>query len=143
MSTSPGSVPPEPPSFEKRLPLTLALMMLVLLGWQYFFKTAPAPKPATAPAANAAPKVEVSGEKPAAIPVPVTQSAQAAASAPVQGATETKSEIDSDLYHIIFTNRGAVAKSWVLKKYKDDAGKPLQLINAGSGVPLPFALDFS
>ena len=143
MSTSPGSVPPEPPSFEKRLPLTLALMMLVLLGWQYFFKAAPAPKPATAPAANAAPKVEVSGEKPAAIPVPVTQSAQAAASAPVQGATETTSEIDSDLYHIIFTNRGAVAKSWVLKKYKDDAGKPLQLINAGSGVPLPFALDFS
>ena len=32
MSTSPGSVPPEPPSFEKRLPLALALMMLVLLG---------------------------------------------------------------------------------------------------------------
>ena len=59
MSTSPGSVPPEPPSFEKRLPLALALMMLVLLGWQYFFKPAPAPSPRQPPAADAAPKVQV------------------------------------------------------------------------------------
>jgi YidC/Oxa1 family membrane protein insertase len=145
MSNSPGSVPPEPPSFEKRLPLALALMMLVLLGWQYFFKPAPAPKPATPPAnvtaTSSAPTVQMTGEKPAAA-APVSQSAQAAALAPVQGGAETTTEIDSDLYHIVFTNRGAVVKSWVLKKYKDDAGKPLQLINTESQVPLPFAMDF-
>src|SRR5947209_18092814 len=45
MSTNIGSVPPKPPSFEKRLPLALALMMLVLLASQYFFKPAPGPKP--------------------------------------------------------------------------------------------------
>jgi YidC/Oxa1 family membrane protein insertase len=144
MSTSPGGVPPEPPSFEKRLPLALALMMLVLLGWQYFFKP-PAPKPATAPVATgAAPTVQMTGEKPppVAAAAPVSESAQAAASAPVQGSAETTTEIDSDLYHIVFTNRGAVAKSWVLKKYKDDEGKPLQLIATDSKLPLPFALDF-
>jgi YidC/Oxa1 family membrane protein insertase len=140
MSTSPGSVPPEPPSFEKRLPLALALMMLVLLGWQYFFKP-PAPKPVVPPpaaAANAVPKIQVTGEKP-----PPAEPAQAGSLAPVQGNTESTTEIDSDLYHIVFTNRGAVAKSWVLKKYKDDAGKPLQLINPASTLPLPFSLDFT
>ena len=141
MSTSPGSVPPEPPSFEKRLPLALALMMLVLLGWQYFFKPVPAPKPAVTPTPavsatgnKTAPTVQSTAEKPAA--------ATDSASAPVQGTTETTTEVDSDLYHIIFTNRGAVVKSWVLKKYKDDAGKPLQLVGASSSLPLPFAIDF-
>jgi YidC/Oxa1 family membrane protein insertase len=142
MSNSPGSVPPEPPSFEKRLPLALALMMLVLLGWQYFFKPAPAPKPVPS---TAPPTVQLSGEKPvaappvAAIPSPTVS---AGILAPVQGALETTTEIDSNLYHIVFTNRGAVVKSWVLKKYKDDAGKPLQLINPDDKSTLPFALDF-
>jgi hypothetical protein len=45
MSTNIGSVPPKPPSLEKRLPLALALMMLVLLASQYLFKPAPGPKP--------------------------------------------------------------------------------------------------
>jgi YidC/Oxa1 family membrane protein insertase len=146
MSTSPGSVPPEPPSFEKRLPLALALMMLVLLGWQYFFKPAPAPKPVVQPTAAAsptvAPTVQMTGEKPAA-GSPASESGQAAAIAPVQGNSETTTEIDSDLYHVVFTNRGAVVKSWVLKKYKDDAGKPLQLVTTDPQVPLPFALDFT
>lgn len=143
MSNSPGSVPPEPPSFEKRLPLALALMMLVLLGWQYFFKPAPAPKPVPS---TAAPAVQVSGEKPApSLPAPVTpsQNASIGAIAPVEGTSETTTEIDSNLYHIVFTNRGAVVKSWVLKKFKDDAGKPLQLINPDDKFSLPFALDFT
>ena len=143
MSNSPGSVPPEPPSFEKRLPLALALMMLVLLGWQYFFKPAPAPKPATP---TSEPTVQMTGEKPAPAPVPSAATAQPASAgviAPLQGATETAIEVDSDLYHIVFTNRGAVVKSWVLKKYKDDAGKPLQLVNPDDKFSLPFAIDFT
>ena len=48
MSNSPGAAPPEPPSLQKRLPLALALMMLVLLVSQYIFKPAPGPKPVDA-----------------------------------------------------------------------------------------------
>jgi len=144
MSNSPGVIPPEPPSFEKRLPLALALMMLVLLGWQYFFKPTPPPKPATT---SNQPAVQVTGEKPsqpAATPPSASgQVPSSAALAPVQASAETISEIDTDLYHIVFTNHGAVAKSWVLKKYKDDAGKPLQLINPDSKLALPLALDFT
>ncbi len=143
MSTSPGGVPPEPPSFEKRLPMALALMMLVLLGWQYFFKP-PTPKPVVTP--NAPPKVQVTGETPAAATAPVNPNEPpppGGVSAPVQASAESTTEVDSDLYHIVFTNRGAVVKSWVLKKYKDDDGKPLQLVNASSGLALPFAIEFT
>jgi YidC/Oxa1 family membrane protein insertase len=154
MPNSPSSIPPEPPSFEKRLPLALALMMLVLLGWQYFFKAAPAPKPAapatSAPATSApatsAPTVRLSGEKPVpspAVPANAGNAAAAGVIAPTEGISETTTDIDSDLYHIVFTNRGAVVKSWVLKKYKDDAGKPLQLINPGDKFSFPFAIDFT
>ncbi len=33
---------------------------------------------------------------------------------------------------IVFTNRGAQAKHWILKKYKDDKGQPLDLVNAAT-----------
>ena len=45
MPTKPGGATPQPPSIEKRLPLALALMMLVLLVSQYIFKPVPGPKP--------------------------------------------------------------------------------------------------
>src|ERR1700735_5707377 len=121
MSNSPGSVPPAPPSFEKRLPLALALMMLVLLAWQYFFKPAPAPKPV----AQTSPTAQVIPEKPrvsATQPTPES-STPAAATAQIQASSDAETEFDSDLYHIVFSNRGAIVKSWVLKKFKDDAGK--------------------
>ncbi len=142
MSTSPGSTPPEPPSIEKRLPLALALMMLVLLSWQYFFKPAPPPKPAVV---EKTPAVHSTADKPAvpAAAIAPNAPAQPSSNAPVQSAAESTTEIDSDLYHIVFTNRGAVAKSWVLKKYKDEAGKPLQLVNPDSKVALPFSIDFT
>ena len=37
--------------------------------------------------------------------------------------------IENDLYRITFTNRGGQAKSWILKKYFDDQGRPLDLVN--------------
>ena len=46
MSTNIGSVPPKPPSFEKRLPLALALMMLVLAAAYVSVTAVPAMRPA-------------------------------------------------------------------------------------------------
>lgn len=126
-----------PPSFEKRLPLALGLMMLVLLGSQYFFKPAPSAKPVQTKSPNAAARQTA---QPSSAPIPAPTSA----AGQVQASAEGISEIDTDLYKIQFTNRGAVVKSWVLKKYKDETGKPLQLINpwsAGQHVPLPFAVE--
>ncbi len=148
MPNSPGGAPPQPPSLEKRLPLALALMMLVLLVSQYLFKPAPGPKPVKPAVDNQAAQVTQKPAPAQVTPAQVTPAAPAHESAPAPGqiaaSSETVTQIDTSLYHILFTNRGAVATSWVLKRYQDDAGKPLQVIaNASSGVPLPFSLDIS
>ncbi len=43
--------------------------------------------------------------------------------------SEVETVVENDLVRIVFTNRGAQAKSWVLKKYKDEDGHPLDLVN--------------
>jgi YidC/Oxa1 family membrane protein insertase len=128
---------------EKRLLLAFALMMMVLLGAQYFFKPAPSPKPV----APLSPKqTEQMAQKPPApvAPAPASSSANPAATAQaVQAGGETMETIETDLYRVAFSNKGAVVKSWVLKKFRDSTGKhQLELVNvAQSSVPLPFAID--
>src|SRR5947209_13744714 len=140
MSTNIGSVPPKPPSFEKRLPLALALMMLVLLASQYFFKPAPGPKPVTQ--TNKEQAAKVTGKPPAAEIAASPATKVGSAGTQVSASAETETAIDTSLYHVIFTNRGGVVKSWVLKKYRDDSGKPLELINSdATDVPRPFAIE--
>ena len=143
MPTSPGGLSPQPPSLEKRLPLALALMMLVLLVSQYIFKPAPGPKPVKPLNDNQAAQV---AQKPS---IPQAHSVGASAEAAVpsgqtQVAAEVITDIDTALYHVVFTNRGAVAKTWVLKQFRDDAGKPLEVVANTSGeVPLPFSLEIT
>src|SRR5690349_14340091 len=130
----------QPLSLEKRLPIALALMMLVLLASQYFFKPAPGPKPVTPVNNKAAARM-------AAKPAPATAQAQvvpeaASAAGEIQATSEIASDIDTKLYHIVFTNRGAAVKSWVLKGYRDNAGKPLELIDpAAANLGLPFTIE--
>jgi YidC/Oxa1 family membrane protein insertase len=52
--------------------------------------------------------------------------------APVVANSETETVIENDLYRIVLTNRGGRVKSWVLKKYTDDKGGPLELVNAAA-----------
>ncbi|MFL6351589.1 MAG: membrane protein insertase YidC [Bryobacteraceae bacterium] len=126
----------QPLSLEKRLPIALGLMMLVLLVSQYFFKPAPGPKPVAPVNDKAAAKLAA---KPAAV---ATQPQVIPQAGEIQGTAEITSSIDTKLYHLVFTNRGAAVKSWVLKGYRDNAGKPLELINpAGANVGLPFTIE--
>jgi YidC/Oxa1 family membrane protein insertase len=89
------------------------------------------PAPADAGGADAAAKT-------AAAPAPQANA--------VQASSETDTVVENELYRITFTNRGAQVKSWILKKYTDDAGKPLDLVNHEAakkfGLPLSlFAYD--
>ena len=62
-----------------------------------------------------------------------------ASGASKQAAAEAETVIENDLYRITFTNRGAQVKSWILKKYLDDHGKPLELVSGAAekyGYPL-------
>src|SRR5271167_3406894 len=134
----PSGNPKPEMSMEKRLFLFFALTMLVFLGTQYFFKPAPSPKPVTPIAQKAAEPVT-------AKPAEATSAAAATGAGglePVQAAAEAVTVIDTDVYTITLTNKGAVVKSWLLKKYKDNDGKPLNLVNpAAAGLPGPFSID--
>ena len=71
-------------------------------------------------------------------PATATPAAKATAAAK-SASSETDTVIENSLYRIVFTNRGALVKSWVLKKYKDDDGHPLDLVNKDAtkfGLPL-------
>jgi YidC/Oxa1 family membrane protein insertase len=59
-----------------------------------------------------------------------------------QAAAETKTVIESDLYRVTFTNRGAQVKSWILKKFDNDAenGK-LDLVNSTAATQYGYPLS--
>ena len=60
--------------------------------------------------------------------------------AAVQAAGETTTVVENDVYRITFSNQGGDVRSWILKRYKDDNGQPLDLVHAGAaqlyGYPL-------
>ncbi len=61
-------------------------------------------------------------------------------------ASEQETVIDTPVFRITFTNKGGLAKSWLVKKYTDDKGQPLDLVDKKAaptfGYPLSlFAYD--
>ncbi len=131
-------------SMEVRLLIAFVLMGLVLLVSQYFIKPAPAPTATKAGAAKSAqPVTAAEVEKPeAVIPSPQKQKTAETLDA-VQASGEEIVPVDTDVYHVVFSNRGAVVLSWVLKNYHSGNGKPLELVyQPGMGrVPPPFSID--
>jgi len=129
-------------SMEIRLLIAFVLMGLVLFVTPYIYKPPPAPAPAaTSDKAGdrAADKAKADAVKPVA-----TKPAEPAAPVPgqIQADKEETTTIDTDVYHVVFSNRGAVARSWILKAYKDRAKQPLELVNqkALAKVSAPFAV---
>ena len=128
---------------ERRVLIAVLLSFLVLYGYQAMFPPPPESKPdqtstskaATAPKASAPtqsnPTASVQGVPPPAAAEAVTPSAPA-----------REIEIDNADVHAVFTTRGAVLKSWKLKKYRDSTNQPLELIagHAPADSLLPFTL---
>ena len=137
---------------ELRLLLAFILMGVVLFVTPYFYKTV------TPPVKKAAPAATTSGSAPAPSGVTTAPAETAAAPASKTAASETSESetaappvaarneethtIDTDLFRITFSNRGAVVKSWLLKKYKEHSGALLQLVNPLSHADPPAALYF-
>ena len=129
-------------TMEQRLLLAFLLMGLVLFLTPYFYK-APPPPPK-----NSTPVSSKTSTESSAVPKTV-QPAQAAATAPtapapgqIEASSEQQFTVDTDIYRITLSNRGGTVRSWILKKYKDRAGKPLELINPASDskVAPPFSI---
>ena len=141
----PGAAPKEM-SMEIRLLLAFLLMGAVMFLTPYFFKspepppakkTAPVSSPVAPPENPAAPK-EAAAAPPTAAPAP--EAALAANATPQQA--QPALVIDTDVYRISFSNQGAHARSWELKKYKGNDGKPLGLIDPAEKSSYPFDLYF-
>ena len=64
------------------------------------------------------------------------------ATATKQASSESEIVIENDLYKITFTNKGAQVKSWILKKYDNDAEKgQLDLVNAQAAAQFGYPLS--
>ena len=58
-----------------------------------------------------------------------------------QAASESETVVNNSLYRISFTNRGAQVKHWALKKFQDDLGKPLDLVNSSAAARYGYPLS--
>ena len=127
---------------EKRVIIAVVLSFVVLYAYQAMFapKQVPRPKaaqtelargsaapgsaqsvtPAGSPAGGPAGTAAVAGS-PAAAPMP-------AVAVEVADTEARDIVIETDALHAVFTNRGAALKSWRLNRYKDRAGKPVDLV---------------
>ena len=114
------------------------VFVLIFLGLQYF-----GPKKKTqpeTPAEVASTSVAKAAVPPASVVNGTAASAKATADA-VVAAAETTTVVENELYRITFSNRGGQAVSWILKKYKDDAGKPLDLVNPKAAAKVGYPLS--
>jgi YidC/Oxa1 family membrane protein insertase len=126
------------PGNEKRLMLVFLLAFIVMLALQPLLKkyfpqpVAPSSQQSQPAQTQPAATTTAATAAPAAIPGNVVTK---------QAAGETETVIENDLYRITFTNRGAQVKSWILKKFDNDAQNgPLDLVNPAAaekyGYPL-------
>ncbi len=142
-------------SDQTRAIIAAALALVVILGWGLFYK-APPPAPsqsqstqattqsagATAGAAIAPPSA------PQLVAAPPGRGSAAVTVAPVSTNAEQTVTIESDLYRVVLSNRGAVARSWQLTKYTDEHDPPrtLDLIQSDASQAAggwPFSLQTS
>jgi len=138
--------PQHDPGIERRLLIVFALTFLIILAAQPLLMKKLGTKEQPAASEDKSAQTATPPSLPPAVTAVEKKKREASAgtertsSAAIQASGETETVIESALYKITFTNRGAQVKSWVLKKFKDDKGRPLELVNvAGSarfGYPL-------
>lgn len=127
-----------------------AVFIVILFGMQYFRKELPKSKPHEQTAAHSQAATPASAPAPPATTTTTTASnaAKSATAAPaakqvaaVEAVSATTTVVENDLYRITFSNRGGEVTSWILKKYTDDHGKPLDLVNQAAAAKFGYPLS--
>ena len=117
---------------------------VILLGMQIFHPKKPvtpastktqSTQPSTAIQSNAA---NASSGAPAAA---ASATANTPATPQVAAASESTTVVENELYRITFSNRGGQVTSWILKKYTNFAGQPLDLVNAAAAEKFGYPLS--
>jgi YidC/Oxa1 family membrane protein insertase len=131
-----------------------ALLLVVLLGYQYFFKPKTAPETTAQTQSQTAAQVQAGTGQTGTSQTGTSQTgtvnaqtgtangpAGAASTPSVAAALETETTVENELYKIVFTNRGGQVKHWILKKYNDTAGQPLDMVQPQSAAQFGFPLS--
>jgi YidC/Oxa1 family membrane protein insertase len=119
---------------EKRMILAIALSIGVLLGYQYYFSTPPAPPPVSTGKDNAS---SIPASVPTAATSPVAAGSAARSVAPPRTIT-----VKTPLYSASLSTEGGVFSSFLLNEYKDKpGGKPLDIVGGKKVLPLGLYLD--
>jgi YidC/Oxa1 family membrane protein insertase len=130
----------------------MLVMVAVFFGLQFFNAkkkvAAPSSPSAITQSAPAQPGATPAAAQIEAQPAPQTrtQSAKAAAAVAktvpvVQATAESTTVIENELYRITFSNRGGEVTSWILKKYNDNSGKPLDLVHQDAAKKFGYPLS--
>jgi YidC/Oxa1 family membrane protein insertase len=128
---------------------TMAFMLLVILlffGYQYFFNK-PAPE-TSQPAQTQKQQEPPQSTTPAAPAARTGIAAQAAAAAPkgglpaISAASESDTTVENELFKIVLSNRGGKILHWYLKKYNDEDGKPLDIVQPEAAKKFGYPLSF-
>jgi YidC/Oxa1 family membrane protein insertase len=127
---------------ERRVLLAVILSFIVLYAYQAIF-VPPAPRrPAPATAAPPSPANQATVTSPVPVEPMPTPVVALPAVATVTGETgERDIVVDTTTVRAVLTNRGARLKSWQLKQYLGDGGKPVDLVPTSipADQPLPFS----
>ncbi|MEW6319573.1 MAG: membrane protein insertase YidC [Acidobacteriota bacterium] len=133
---------------ERRVLLAISLSFLVLFLYQALIVPPPpagneTPGQGPSPSATGAPAAVAPGAAAAAAATPAATPEPSAAAPAVADASERVIAIETALVRAEFSNRGAHILRWVLKRFRNERGEPLDLIPAGVPAPrvLPFALS--
>jgi YidC/Oxa1 family membrane protein insertase len=131
--------PQQEPGTERRLLLVLVLTFLGFIVFQGLLKKY-VPQPPTPQTQN-----QPAPAKPApasSVPAPSAPLAAITNTVAKQASSETETVIENDLYRITFTNRGAQVKSWILKKFDNDAQNGLlDLVNPAAAQKFGYPLS--
>jgi YidC/Oxa1 family membrane protein insertase len=136
-------------SDQTRMIIFVALLLAVLMIWSHFFQPPP-PKPGQNPATHSTAGTNTSSSAGSTQASPPTSTPAAAhpVNIPVITASGEKTVgVDSPLYRVELSNRGAVVRSWQLKQYLDEENppRPLDLVNSQAAPQLgsPFSIVLS
>src|SRR5436190_10450155 len=153
--------PQSEPGTEQRFLLVFLLMAVVIFASQFFMKkympqqpastAKPVEQPIQAPASAGTPAAssgDARGSKNNAstsmggnVSAAKNISSASAASAAKAASAESETVVENDLYKITFSNRGAQVKSWILKKFNDDQGRPLDLVHQAASARYGYTLS--
>jgi YidC/Oxa1 family membrane protein insertase len=146
MGDAPGNLNPKKGeskelSMEARLLIAFGLMMVILFATPYILRSPQTPVEQKKAIPKEAPQPV---PPPAAVTAPPTPGARAAvpaeAPAPLAATEEQTFTVDTKLYEVTFSNRGAVVTSWRLKEYRGPEG-PLELVNANAGSQVGYPMS--